>query len=90
VRQGTETTIGTTTKSICEAHPGVLRKSPAASSDDAGFLKAEIAVSSPGRRTDNDVIDQLKLEDSTGFEDPAGEAQIRFGREGSPVMPHAA
>ncbi len=43
--QGTEATIGTGTKSIRESPPAALRKSPAASSDDAGFLEAEIAIS---------------------------------------------
>jgi hypothetical protein len=52
------------------------------STNDAGFLKAEIAAAATSRRTDDDVIDQLELEDSAGLENSPGEAQIglRSGR----------
>jgi hypothetical protein len=51
-----------------------------ASSDDAGFLEAEIAISFWCRGADNDVIDQLQLENSARFRDSPGEAKIGFGR----------
>jgi hypothetical protein len=51
-----------------------------ASSDEAGFLKVEIAAATRCGRTDDDMIDQLKQQDSAGFENPPREPQIRFGR----------
>lgn len=54
----------------------------AASGNDAGFFEAEIAAASRGRGTNDDVIDQLELEDSTGFKNSAGGAQISFRRGG--------
>ena len=50
-----------------------------ASANDAGFLKAEIAVT-PGRRCPNDnVIKQKKLQDSAGFIDSPREPKISLG-----------
>ncbi len=52
------------------------------SGNDAGLFKTEIAVLARSGRADNDVIDQLQLEDSARFKNPAGEPQIRFRRGG--------
>ena len=51
-----------------------------ASSDDATFLKTEINASARSRSADDDVIDQLELNDSDGFENSPGEPQIGFAR----------
>ena len=51
-----------------------------ASSNEAGFVKAEIAAPAGGWRTDDDVIYQPELEDSAGFENSPGESHIGFGR----------
>jgi hypothetical protein len=57
-----------------------LSKKVTASSDDAGFLEAEIGISFWCRGANDDVIDQLELENSAGFINPAREAEIRFRR----------
>src|SRR5215469_132030 len=71
---------------------GVLRKLATTSwggllvrkalSNDAGFLKTEIAAPAQCRRTDDDVVHQLEQQDPAGFENPPGEPQIGFGRGG--------
>ena len=53
-----------------------------ASRNDASLLKAEVTAAPVCRGTDDDVIDQLELKDSAGFESPAGEPQIGLGRGG--------
>src|SRR6201984_2479811 len=45
---------------------GHLRKRPAASSDDAGFLEAEIAISFWCRGANDDVVNQLREHFKTG------------------------
>jgi hypothetical protein len=50
--------------------------------NDASLLKAEIATAPASRRTDNDVINQVELEDSAGFVDAAREPEIGVGRGG--------
>ena len=61
---------------------GTLWKSPAASSNDAGFLEAEIAISLWCRGANDHVIQQIDLQNSAAFVDPAGEPQIGFRRGG--------
>ena len=51
-----------------------------ASGNDAGFLKAEIAISPRCGSADDDVIQQLELKDSAAFENSPGQAHIRFRR----------
>jgi hypothetical protein len=58
---------------------GTLWKSRAASSNDAGFLEAEIAISLWCRGANDHVIQQIDLQNSAGFVDPAGRAKIRIG-----------
>jgi hypothetical protein len=60
----------------------------AASSDDACFLKAEITISFWCRGANDDVINQLELEDSAGFDNSSGEVDIRF--RGARVAARAA
>ena len=52
----------------------------AASANDAGFFKTEIAVPARCRQANDDVINQLELENSAGFDGSSGEADIRFRR----------
>ena len=59
---------------------GTPPKKVAASSDDAGFLEAEIAISLWCRGANDDVINQLELENSAGFDGSSSEADIRFRR----------
>lgn len=47
-----------------------------ASRNDAAFLEAEIAISAWSRCTNDDLIDQVDLEDSAGFINPAREAEV--------------
>ena len=51
-----------------------------ASANDATFLQAKIAVPSRCRGANDDVINQLELENSAGFDGSSGEADIRFRR----------
>jgi hypothetical protein len=48
------------------------------------FFETEIAISPRGGSADDDVIQQLDLQNSAGFENSPGKEHIRFGREGSP------
>ena len=75
--------------------PSLLGASPAiggksgesrkASRNDASLLVAELATPTRSRRADDDVIDQLELEDSTGFKNSAGEPQISSRRRWIPA-----
>jgi len=49
---------------------------PASTRDDAAFLEAEVATSARSRSTNDDVIDQVELEDTACFINPAREAQV--------------
>ena len=57
-----------------------IKERKTASSDDAGFLKAEIAAAAGCGCADDDVIHQLELEDSAGLEDSPGESYIGLTR----------
>src|SRR5260370_41436007 len=62
-----------------------------ASSDDATFLETEIAAAAGSRHTDDDVIDQMKLQYSAAFENSPGQAHIRLRRRrvtGGMIMHH--
>jgi hypothetical protein len=48
-------------------------KKAEASSDEAGFLKTEIAASFWSRGANDDVINQLELKNSVGFDGSSGE-----------------
>jgi hypothetical protein len=48
--------------------------------DDARLLKAEILASPRGWGADNDVVHQIDLQDSGGFENSPGETHIGFRR----------
>ena len=50
------------------------------SSDNTTFFETEVAAPARCGRTDDDVINQVKLKDPAGFKNPAGKTQIRFGR----------
>jgi hypothetical protein len=65
-----------------QADPGQLRRCRKASRNDAAFLKTEIVAPARSRHADDDVVDQLELKDSAGFENSPGEAHIGFGRGG--------
>lgn len=54
-------------------------KKARASFDDASFFETEIAISPRGGSAHDDVIQQLDLQDSAGFENSPGKAHIRFG-----------
>jgi hypothetical protein len=43
------------------------------------FFETEIAISPRGGSADDDVIQQLDLQNSAGFENSPGKAHIRFG-----------
>jgi hypothetical protein len=51
-----------------------------ASGNDASLFETEIATASRSRRTDDDVIKQLNLQDPAGLENSPGEPHIGFGR----------
>ena len=55
-----------------------------ASASDATFFVTEIAAPARCGSTDDDVIHQMKLQDSAGFENSPGKPQIGFRRDGSP------
>ena len=57
-----------------------LFKKATASSDDAGFLEAEITIPARCGSADNDVIHQLELEDSASLQNFSGEAHISLRR----------
>ena len=51
-----------------------------ASSNDTSLSETEVAAAAGSRHTDDDVIHQLELKDSAGFENSPGKAHICFGR----------
>jgi hypothetical protein len=44
------------------------------------LLEAEVAFAARRRRADKEMVDRLELKNSVGFENSAGEPQIRFRR----------
>jgi hypothetical protein len=65
-----------------EAHPGQLRRDRKASGNNASLFETEVAIPAWSRSADDNVIDQLKLQDSASFENSAGKPHIGFGRGG--------
>jgi hypothetical protein len=51
-----------------------------ASRNDAPFLEAEIAAAAGSRHPDDDVIDQMNLQDSAGFENSPSKTHVSFRR----------
>ena len=80
----TGTAVPARTRKAAADTKGFLRDTfrikTAASANDAGFFEAEIAAASRGRGANDDVINQLKLKNSAGFERSSREADIRFRR----------
>jgi hypothetical protein len=62
--------------------PRKAKEESLASSDDAGFFEAEIAVPAESRHSNDDVIHQMELQNCAGFENSPGKAHIRLGRGG--------
>jgi hypothetical protein len=54
-------------------------------SNNASLLETEVAAPVRSWSTDDDVIHQLEQQDPAGFQNPAGEPQIRFRRGGIPA-----
>jgi hypothetical protein len=48
-------------------------------------LKLKIAISFWRRNASDDVVNQLELENSAGFDGSSGQAEIRFGMAGWPL-----
>ena len=72
-----EAIAGRTSASSVEPLSSSLKK---ASSDDASFFETEIAAPPRSRGAYDDVIHQLDRQDSAGFENSPGEAQISLRR----------
>ena len=71
--------VASSARGSCKASSGAIEK---ASGNDASLLETEIAASTRSRSADNDVIQQLELQDSAGFENSPGKAHIGLGRGG--------
>ena len=63
-----------------------LPRASKASWNDASLFETEIAALPRSRHTDNDVIHQVELQNSAGFENSSGEAMSASEGAGSPLV----